>query len=69
MEELKAQAIEKIQNCEGGFFLLTYDEDGFCEMLEAIGDNKAAFKASKLSDYLSAARIEYANWRTKQDKK
>jgi hypothetical protein len=66
MEELKKQAIEAINETEGGFFLVTYDKNGFSEILECIGDNEAAYAASKLSQLLSRAQMDYINWRTKE---
>ena len=64
-EQTKLEAIKKMNECDGGFFLLTYDKDGHCEMMECMGDN-AAYLASKLSDLLSDARMKYINWREKQ---
>ena len=69
MEELKKQAIEVIKETEGGFFLVTYDKNGFSEVLEGIGENEAAYKASKLSQLICDAQKEYINWRTKELKK
>lgn len=66
MEELKKQAVEAINGTEGGFFLVTYDKNGFSETLECIGDNEAAYAASKLSQLLSRAQMDYINWRTKE---
>ena len=63
----KLLAISEIANGKGGFFLVTYDEDGFCNLIECIGDNKAAYKASKLNDLIANAQMEYINWRSAQE--
>lgn len=66
MDINKEKGLELLNECTGGFFLITYDEDGYCEMYEGIGDNHAAYKACKLSDLLNDARMKYINWRTKE---
>lgn len=65
MEELKKQAIEAINESEGGFFLITYDKDGYCKLTEGIGENQSAYAASKLSQLICNAQMDYINWRTK----
>lgn len=66
---MKQQAIEAINQSEGGFFLVTYDKDGYCQFTEGIGDNQSAYAASKLSELISRAQMDYINWRTKNSKK
>ena len=68
-EKIKLEAIEKILNTSGGFFLITYDVCGISNETECIGDNVAANQAKVLSDLISKARMEYINWRSKEIEK
>ena len=65
-DKKKQEGAIEIFNAEGGFFIVTYDKDGFCHAFEYIGENKAAYCASKLSDLIAKAQLEYINWRSSQ---
>jgi hypothetical protein len=63
-EKKKLEAIAKIIESKGGFFLLSYDAEGFCELTECIGDNDAVENGSALSELLADAQLKYINWRS-----
>ena len=69
MEEenkVKLEAIQTILNTDGGFFLVSYDKDGFSNVLPCMGENAAAYVASKLYDLICNAQKDYINFRSKE---
>lgn len=67
MEETKKlEAIADIVNATGGSFTISYDEEGITKIVDCIGDNKAAYNASKLNDFLCDAVMQYINWRSQE---